>query len=418
MFLPCCFDLMAFFNRKMLEEHIFDVPKSVKCLSCTSYVCTNDCGDTYVPSDGPFFPPPPPPYVTSEKYHMPFYFIIMLCVFGAFFMFICYMIILRRSRSNSRPNNVSQFDETREDFVIDENLGPMLDHPIWYIRTVGLGQDVIDSITVFKYRKDEFLIDGSDCSVCLTEFEEDESLRLLPKCSHAFHIPCIDTWLRSHKNCPLCRAPIVSDNDTSPRMDRVVEVVSVGDDGSSTNDVDLELDEEGNNQEMRCGVVENVDEEEEEGRSTLDLSMKIPRVNVDGRRKGGRAFSDLVDQHRVVKEINDELQPARRSVSMDSSVARVIHLAMNEMNSKKFDQGCSSSKRGDRNSSLYKAMKSSSFGLSLQKVPIISMKRSFSTSGKCSLPTTSKIQDPRQTMLIIQQETEQSLFRSMFTLIQ
>ncbi|XP_049372292.1 RING-H2 finger protein ATL7-like [Solanum verrucosum] len=405
---------MAFFNRRMLEEHKFDIQKSAKCFGC---ICTNDCGgdDISFPSDGPYFPPPPPPLpnVTSEKYHMPFYFIIMLCMFGAFFMFICYMIILKRNRSNSRSirrNNASQFDETREDFVIDENLGPILDHPIWYIRTVGLGQDVIDSISVFKYKKDEFLIDGSDCSVCLTEFEEDESLRLLPKCSHAFHIPCIDTWLRSHKNCPLCRAPIVSDMDNSPRMDHVVEVVSitsVGDDGSSTNDVDqdddLELDGEGNNQEMRCGVVENLDEEEE-GRSTMDLSMKNARVNLDGRRKRGRVFSDLVDQHRVKEIINNELQPARRSVSMDSSVAQVIHLTMNEMNelnemnSRKIDQGSSSnSKRGDRNSSLYKAMKSSSFGRSLQKVPI-SMKRSFSTSGKCSLPTTSKIQDPRQTM--------------------
>ncbi|KAH0775626.1 hypothetical protein KY290_007037 [Solanum tuberosum] len=386
----------------MLEEHLFDIQKSVKCLSCTAYVCTNDCGD-----DDTSVPPPPLPNVTSEKYHMPSYFIIMLCMFGAFFMFICYMIILKRNRSNSRSigrNNVSQFDETREDFVIDENLGPILDHPIWYIRTVGLGQDVIDSISVFKYKKDEFLIDGSDCSVCLTEFEEDESLRLLPKCSHAFHIPCIDTWLRSHKNCPLCRAPIVSEMDNSPRMDHVVEVVSitsVGDDGSSTNDVDqdddLELDGEGNNQEMRCGVVENLDEEEEEGRSMMDLSMKNARVNLDGRRKRGRVFSDLVDQHRVKEIINNELQPARRSVSMDSSVAQVIHLTMNEMNemnSRKIDQGCSSnSKRGDRNSSLYKAMKSSSFGRSLQKVPI-SMKRSFSTSGKCSLPTTST----RQTM--------------------
>lgn len=399
---------MAFFGRKMLEKRPFDIEKSIKCLSCTNYDCHDDCGgDVYVPSDGPFFAPPPPPpitHVTSEKYHMPFYFILMLCVLGVFFVFICYMIILKRNRSNSRSirRNASQFDENREDFVIDENLGPILDHPIWYIRTVGLGQDVIDSISVFKYKKDEFLIEGSDCSVCLTEFEEDESLRLLPKCSHAFHIPCIDTWLRSHKNCPLCRAPIVSDMDSnSPRMDNVVEVVSVGGggDGSSRNEVtegnngmeNLELDEEGNDQETRCGVLENVDDEE--GRSMMDLSMKVPRV-LDGRRKRGRVYSDLVDQHRV-EVIKNEVQPARRSVSMDSSAAQVIHLEMNEMmNSRKIDQGCSTSKRGDRNSSLYKAMKSSSFGRSLQKVPI-SMKRSFSTSGKCSLP---KIQDLRQTM--------------------
>ncbi|KAF3672512.1 putative transcription factor bHLH96-like [Capsicum annuum] len=386
----------------MLEKPQFYSEKSVRCLSCTLDDCHDECGEYVVPSDGPFYPPPPPPsiiHVTSEKYHMPFYLILMLCVLGAVFLFICYMIILKRNRSNSRiRRSVSQLDENREDdFVIDENHGPVLDHPIWYIRTVGLGQDVIDSISVFKYKKDEMLIEGTDCSVCLTEFEEDESLRLLPKCSHAFHVPCIDTWLRSHKNCPLCRAPIVSDMNNVPRMDHVVEVVSNtnASDESGSNDVDhqlenTELSEEGN-QETRGGV-EDLDEEE--GRSTMDLSMKTPRV-VDGRRKGVRVFSDLADQHRV-KVNNNELQPARRSVSMDSSVAQVIHLAVSEMNSGRIE-GCSSSKRGDRNSSLCKAMKSSSFGRSLQKVPI-SMKSSFSTSGKCSLPTTSKSQDLRQTI--------------------
>jgi len=96
----------------------------------------------------------------------------------------------------------------------DDNDGDeraIVDHPIWFIRTVGLQRSVIDSITVFKYKKDEGLVDGTECSVCLGEFQEEESLRILPKCSHAFHIPCIDTWLSSHKNCPMCRAPVVND---------------------------------------------------------------------------------------------------------------------------------------------------------------------------------------------------------------
>lgn len=39
---------------------------------------------------------------------------------------------------------------------------------------------------------------------------------LVPKCNHAFHIYCIDTWLRSHTNCPLCRARIITDLVTTP----------------------------------------------------------------------------------------------------------------------------------------------------------------------------------------------------------
>ncbi|KAM0917154.1 hypothetical protein ACQ4PT_009706 [Festuca glaucescens] len=36
-----------------------------------------------------------------------------------------------------------------------------------------------------------------DCAVCLCEFTDDDHLRLLPPCCHAFHVVCIDTWLAS-----------------------------------------------------------------------------------------------------------------------------------------------------------------------------------------------------------------------------
>ncbi|CAI0446955.1 unnamed protein product [Linum tenue] len=29
---------------------------------------------------------------------------------------------------------------------------------------------------------------------------------MLPVCSHAFHVDCIDIWVRSHANCSLCHA--------------------------------------------------------------------------------------------------------------------------------------------------------------------------------------------------------------------
>ncbi|KAL2893526.1 RING-H2 finger protein ATL54, partial [Bienertia sinuspersici] len=38
-----------------------------------------------------------------------------------------------------------------------------------------------------------------------------DDLRLLPKCCQVFHVSCIGTWLRSHTNCPLRRAPIVNE---------------------------------------------------------------------------------------------------------------------------------------------------------------------------------------------------------------
>ncbi|KAL5211867.1 hypothetical protein ABZP36_022714 [Zizania latifolia] len=72
----------------------------------------------------------------------------------------------------------------------------------------GLDETLISKITVCKYKRGDGFVDSTDCSVCLGEFRDGESLRLLPKCSHAFHVPCIDTWLKSHSNCPLCRCNI------------------------------------------------------------------------------------------------------------------------------------------------------------------------------------------------------------------
>ncbi|TXG64468.1 hypothetical protein EZV62_011462 [Acer yangbiense] len=55
-----------------------------------------------------------------------------------------------------------------------------------------------------------------DCAVCLLEFEEDDYVRTLPGCLHSFHVDCIDIWLRSHANCPLCRACIFPTSAESP----------------------------------------------------------------------------------------------------------------------------------------------------------------------------------------------------------
>ncbi|XP_028752334.1 RING-H2 finger protein ATL54-like [Neltuma alba] len=147
--------------------------------------------------------------------------VVMAAVASIFGMLLLFFVVLKflgryfSRRYYNRRNNPPILFDIRGDSAFSDDDGPPIMHPIWFINTVGLQQSVIDSIAVFKYRKDDGLVEGTECSVCLGEFQEDESLRLLPKCSHAFHAQCIDTWLRSRKNCPLCRAPIV--RETSGR---------------------------------------------------------------------------------------------------------------------------------------------------------------------------------------------------------
>uniref|UniRef100_A0A0D6QRQ3 RING-type E3 ubiquitin transferase n=1 Tax=Araucaria cunninghamii TaxID=56994 RepID=A0A0D6QRQ3_ARACU len=89
---------------------------------------------------------------------------------------------------------------------------------IFLPNSFGLDEAVIQSIPLCTFRRADKSIDGVECSVCLVDFKENEALRVLPKCSHAFHVNCIDVWLRSHANCPLCRANVAVGCSERPFM--------------------------------------------------------------------------------------------------------------------------------------------------------------------------------------------------------
>lgn len=56
--------------------------------------------------------------------------------------------------------------------------------------------------------------DEVECTVCLSELEDGEEARFLPRCGHGFHAECVDMWLASHVTCPLCRLTVAKPDDT------------------------------------------------------------------------------------------------------------------------------------------------------------------------------------------------------------
>ncbi|KAL3620137.1 hypothetical protein CASFOL_035049 [Castilleja foliolosa] len=73
-------------------------------------------------------------------------------------------------------------------------------------RKGGLDPAAVGSLPLVTYCRaaKHRMID--ECPICLTEFEERETVKLIPYCGHVFHGWCIDTWLSSHMTCPLCRS--------------------------------------------------------------------------------------------------------------------------------------------------------------------------------------------------------------------
>ncbi|KAG2294011.1 hypothetical protein Bca4012_004871 [Brassica carinata] len=52
--------------------------------------------------------------------------------------------------------------------------------------------------------------EDSECSVCLSKFEEDSEVNKL-KCGHLFHKTCLEKWIDYWSiTCPLCRTPLVA----------------------------------------------------------------------------------------------------------------------------------------------------------------------------------------------------------------
>lgn len=68
----------------------------------------------------------------------------------------------------------------------------------------GLDPSTVGSLPLIAYSA--HATHPIDCAICLTEFEERETVKMIPCCRNVFHPGCIDTWLASHVSCPLCRS--------------------------------------------------------------------------------------------------------------------------------------------------------------------------------------------------------------------
>ena len=52
---------------------------------------------------------------------------------------------------------------------------------------------------------DNLIINKECCNICCEDYIVGQYKRTLPNCNHVFHKKCVDKWLKSKSNCPICR---------------------------------------------------------------------------------------------------------------------------------------------------------------------------------------------------------------------
>lgn len=87
--------------------------------------------------------------------------------------------------------------------------------------TVSTEQALQNSEAVNESFEAELFTTCTMCSICIDEFEDGETIRILPKCHHGFHFDCIKPWLTERQSrCPLCKTDVLTPIDpTSPSIE-------------------------------------------------------------------------------------------------------------------------------------------------------------------------------------------------------
>ncbi|THG19405.1 RING-H2 finger protein ATL43-like [Camellia sinensis] len=159
----------------------------------TTVMEDNDITSSSYPSPSP--PPSPPPSPADERSNMSSFkpnIAVVVAVLTTVFSITFLLLLYAKHCKGGRNGYYSASSRGRAP-------------PSTARKNSGVDRTVIESLPIFRFGSLRGEKDGLECAVCLNRFESTEVLRLLPKCKHAFHVECVDTWLDAHSTCPLCR---------------------------------------------------------------------------------------------------------------------------------------------------------------------------------------------------------------------
>lgn len=254
-------------------------------------------------------PQPPSSSSSASDASFPIIAVAVIGIFSTVFLLVSYYVfVINCCLSWHRIDLLRRFSFSRRRSGSDPSAPE--DLPAAERSSNGLDESAIRSIPTFRFRRrpDSFG-PAADCAVCLNEFREDEKLRGLPNCGHAFHIDCIDVWLQSNSNCPLCRSTISCPATATAKRVHLCRIVAPtpsprdrnpfsGDGGESFLVIELGEDDRSSPAPTRWGS------------SSEDLGTRKKMYSVG---------DECVEVRRTEDERLSIQQPMRRSFSLDSS---------------------------------------------------------------------------------------------------
>ncbi|XWS65445.1 hypothetical protein CRYUN_Cryun05aG0113100 [Craigia yunnanensis] len=125
-------------------------------------------------------------------------------------MLASYACVRVKASGNNRRNSSSSSRNTNNNSNTNRGMNqrPIIDNSL-DLSTVVLGLEgpIIESYPKIVIGESRRLPkpNNGPCSICLSEYQPNDTIRCIPDCHHCFHVDCIDEWLQMNATCPLCR---------------------------------------------------------------------------------------------------------------------------------------------------------------------------------------------------------------------
>ncbi|KAG2674566.1 hypothetical protein I3760_13G142900 [Carya illinoinensis] len=165
-------------------------------------------------------PPPGPPWTLAEAPSSgPYKSSIVLAWFAVLTIALLFLRFLSICIRPFYDNPTAEFSRRRSRrSPYRTSSFPTSELRSWSYRSSGSDPAKIRALPVYQHCGiNEKYYETMDCAICLGEFQEKETVKVIPFCKHVFHPHCIDTWLYSHVTCPVCRATRLFDDENGRR---------------------------------------------------------------------------------------------------------------------------------------------------------------------------------------------------------